>query len=561
MTPAPSRQRVDEPNTVSGAPWTRTTLPSLQAQEPTLKAAELPPGFELDDHGDHDRIGAETGRTKPGVGTGEALIRGAVDQPIVGPIIGKADAALLALRASLHPEDPNISHADTFSQRMAENEAIQKARTAAAYQEHPVAANVANIGAGIALPAGIIKAGPIGARLLGMVGGGLTRQIPAMAASGAGIGALDAALRGNDPVRGAEFGGAFGAVAPVIGRGIGAAAGGLANRAINAMPGLGTAGIKQAAQNGFQSLDRDVRFNPNTIDTALDDIQKEMGTRGFDPGYQKPVFDILDNIRPKPSGLPGVGPVPTGFGDIINARQALNDLTRGIPTKDTTAAHAARDLVDEMMDKFTTKIGLKDVISGDATAALRGLNTANKNWASYKTADMLEQAMERAELRASSTGSGRSNYANQLRQQFRPILDKIIAGKLRVPADVEAGIRGVVSGSAYGTRWLSKLAPTGIVSGGIEAGISHMMGGGIPGAIAAAGIGHAAKVAQDRLVLGRVMRAIQAAQRQAPAEQAYRAALPPPQTARVLQRVARYAPITSGVRVPLLTSYANNQQP
>lgn len=574
MAPGPSR-RLPAPNTGTPEPPLSFLMSPQTAATPGGSATpSLPPGFEIEKPG-ADHAGTKTGLV-------QAALTGIGDQPIIGPLLSKAHSAV---QAAANPLDralglaPEGSSADSFAQRFAANEEEKGKAREAAYAERPIVANTANLAAGVALPLGIVKGAPsLGAKLLGMTGRTLPGQIARMGASGAAIGATDAALRGQDPQTAAVAGGLIGGATAPVARAVGSVAGRLADRVASRAPGyqaqveqtaenaigapargiepvvqdgrLSTEGLHQAASNGYNALDTaGARLQGTSADRLVLDVNDHLVNNNFRPEYQPGTWKILNNLfdaSRSPNGLK--------FGDVFAARKALNGMTRGIPTEETEAARTARD----QLDRFMNNISQKDVLAGNPQGQVLALNQANKNWGAYKTADLIEQALQTAELNAASGGSGRSNYANSLRQAIKPIVKKINSGALKVSPEVEAALNRVVRGSAYGTRLLSKFAPTGVVSGGIDIGLAHLLGGGLPGAAAVGAVGHGTKVLQDRIVLGRVMRAIQLAQNQAPAQQQFARTLVPPVRGPILGSIANNA--GTALRAPVLAQDAYQQQ-
>ncbi len=162
---------------------------------------------------------------KPSPITTGGLLRAAAEGvPIAGGFVNKGIAAAKAGVPSML----GGSTAPTFGERYAADLPVEEAASQKFATEHPIAANAAGLAGGVAatLPLG---ATALGARMLGLGGRTLTGQIARGAASGAGINAIDALVRGNDPGVAAGVGGAIGAAVPPAARLAGAAAGPVAN--------------------------------------------------------------------------------------------------------------------------------------------------------------------------------------------------------------------------------------------------------------------------------------------------------------------------------------------
>jgi hypothetical protein len=126
--------------------------------------------------------------------------------PIAGAGVNKLGGYLSALSGG-------GATGENFSERAKRNSELD-AEIQAAYREaHPIESTVAPIfGGGVAL--GGLGATAAGARALGIVGGGIGRQVGAGALSGGAIGGADAAARGGDIGTGAALGALLGGVAP-----------------------------------------------------------------------------------------------------------------------------------------------------------------------------------------------------------------------------------------------------------------------------------------------------------------------------------------------------------
>lgn len=169
--------------------------------------------------------------------------------PIVGALADKASAAV---SAAAHPLTGVGSDGANFGERYAKNLEQERAASKAFEAEHPIESGVSKaVGGALALAP--LGATATGAKMLGMVGETLPRQIVAGAASGAGLSAADAAARGEDIASAAKTGAMVGGAAPAVGRVIGSA--------VDALRGL-----KQPAS-----------LPANTVDIAGVPVRRSMG--------------------------------------------------------------------------------------------------------------------------------------------------------------------------------------------------------------------------------------------------------------------------------------------
>lgn len=143
-----------------------------------------------------------------------ATLRGV---PLLGAGVEKAAAGLSALA---HPVTGVGSDKSTLAERYVENLAQEEAAKADYETKHPIKSAVEGMVGGTLALGGAGGASPAIASALGMTG----KLVPAAlraTASGAAIGAGDAALRGADPVTGGEVGALTGVGGVVAGKGIG----------------------------------------------------------------------------------------------------------------------------------------------------------------------------------------------------------------------------------------------------------------------------------------------------------------------------------------------------
>lgn len=137
--------------------------------------------------------------------------------PLVGAGVNRAGAMI---SAAAHPLTGVGSDKPTYAERVVENMQQEEAAQADYETKHPVRSAVEGmIGGSLAL-GGAGGAIPAVGKVLGMTGP-LVPAATRAAVSGAGIGGADAALRGADPVAGAEIGALTGAGGVVAGKAVG----------------------------------------------------------------------------------------------------------------------------------------------------------------------------------------------------------------------------------------------------------------------------------------------------------------------------------------------------
>lgn len=169
--------------------------------------------------------------------------------PILGGFVDQAGAAL---QAFAHPLTGVGQEGGSYSERYAKDLARNKEVAQQFEEEHPILSTATQLGGGLAVTAPLAGTA-LGARALGLGARTLPGQVAAGAASGAGINALDAAARGQDPLKAAEVGGALGAAAGPAARVIGA----VAEPVINTVRGIVNP-AEEAARRVGGAVARDV---------------------------------------------------------------------------------------------------------------------------------------------------------------------------------------------------------------------------------------------------------------------------------------------------------------
>lgn len=157
------------------------------------------------------------------VGATDVVRSAATGVPVVGGVLNKMNAATnAALAPVIEPflsKGPDTLDQPTFGERYSKSLELQNARDAKFAAEHPVVDTAAKLTGGVAATVPLVMAAPAAFG----IGGTLPSMVARGAASGAGLGAADAATRGEDVIHGAAVGGTLGAGGPLIARGVGKA--------------------------------------------------------------------------------------------------------------------------------------------------------------------------------------------------------------------------------------------------------------------------------------------------------------------------------------------------
>jgi hypothetical protein len=205
--------------------------------------------------------------------------------------------------------------------------------------------------------------------------------------------------------------------------------------------------------------------------------------------------DILDDLD---SGS-------INFDDLMELRQQAGSVAGSMDASDARLGSILKNQIDDIIGSITPD----DVLSGNPQRAAQSLETANKFWRDANAARTIEKEMELAANRAGQfSGSG---YENALRTQFRQLHARIIKGRERgfKPNEV-AAIKRVADGGPVENllRYIGKLAPTGVVSGGAGAGLGYLLGGPIGAAVVPA-TGALGRLFATRSTIGNANRAME----------------------------------------------------
>jgi len=148
--------------------------------------------------------------------------------------------------------------------------------------------------------------------------------------------------------------------------------------------------------------------------------------------------------------------------DIENVRKTLNK----VASTDPAERHAAREAIGQIDDYLSNLHKTNDVVVNPhfAQKVAEEATTARGNYAAGKRSELIDEAIEKAERQASSSGSG-GNINNAIRQQLKSLRNN--DKKMRGWTDAEkAQLDAVIKGGSVANlgRKLGKFAPEGIVS-------------------------------------------------------------------------------------------------
>lgn len=284
---------------------------------------------------------------------------------------------------------------------------------------------------------------------------------------------------GSMIARGALEGGAYGA-AHGFGRGEGAQdrmEQAIYNATLGAVTGgaTGAVGAKMAQSGQRQAVpstgqlkdmsnaaykaadDAGVVVHRGRVGDAIDDIVSMAKAEGLDPDIHKGATAAVNRLlRDKGQDL---------------SLEKLDQLRQIIRESATTDGdRRITSMMVDKLDDFIDGLSVKDIVSGDVLKGTSALNRARDLWSRMRKSQMVDELVERARNQAQQfSGSG---YENALRTQFRSLANNAKAMRSFTEAERDA-IKTIARGGPIDNalRYLGKLAPRGVVSGGFSLGV------------------------------------------------------------------------------------------
>lgn len=285
--------------------------------------------------------------------------------------------------------------------------------------------------------------------------GGMARKAAMGAASGAGSEAAGELTEGTPLEPAARI--------------LGAAAAGLPFSAGRTAAGVAAPTVEDlhdSAEGHYNAMHGfGVELHPDVMDNVATNITTELKTAGYRPIIAPKTFSVIEELR-NPDG-----PYTTTQ-EVEAVRRAL-----GKVSMDPAERDAARRAIGQIDDRMASLQPVDAAINPQfAPRVSQEAVQARGDYAAMKQAEQVETAQTNAELQAASTGSG-ANVDNATRQKIRSILTSPSKRRGYSQADLDSMdqiVRGTFVGNA--ARLLGKLAPTGIVSGGLSATLGHLAG-------------------------------------------------------------------------------------
>ncbi len=350
-------------------------------------------------------------------------------------------------------------------------------------ERSPIASTVGSVAGGLGV-GGVAAKG--GLTLLN----GAKPTLASLAGRGAAEGALYGAAYGagegrgvDERLRNAALGGALGGVT-------GGATGALARIGASSIdrPALPTAeDLKAAAQVAYQKADdAGVVYTKQGMERLRDALVKDFADFGYHPELQSGAKVALNEVNRLADGNVTLKGLETARKVAGNAYQPGNKANNALIAK-----------IADALDNLAANPQAGDVLVGNSAEAAAALKEARGLYSQARKLDTVNGLLERAGLRAASTGSG-GNIENATRQELRKILtsDKLKRGF--TGKELQAVEKAVVGSKGQDLlRLAGKLSPEG---NGLSL-LLHVLGGSATGGatLPLAGAGMIAKRAAEAM--------------------------------------------------------------
>jgi hypothetical protein len=220
---------------------------------------------------------------------------------------------------------------------------------------------------------------------------------------------------------------------------------------------------------------------------------------GYDADLHPRIKTALGKIEKLASDADEAGnPIHATLKGLDTTRQVVKAAGDSLVKGEQALAGKITERIDDLIARLDQP---GNTIMGDAAKGSEAIKEARALWHQQSKAHLIDSAIEGAKLRAASTGSG-ANVENAIRQELRKLLTNRKTARAFSKEEKNAIMR-VIRGSASQNvlRGIGKMAPSGIVSGGLSAGASAAIFSPVLGPAGAAVLpaaGFAAKQAADR---------------------------------------------------------------
>lgn len=246
------------------------------------------------------------------------------------------------------------------------------------------------------------------AMIPGMATGGTLKTIAQGAGTGAAYGFGSGEGGVDERLSSAAIGGSVGLAGAAAVRGITNAVGNRSARATipsnDELRTLADAAYKAADDAG-------VVVAPEGIQRLGATIQTDLATLGYHPALQPRVGVVLGEIEKAAQGN-------VTFRSLDQMRRIAQSAASSLDNSEKAIGTAIIGRIDDLMEDLP----IQETVSGNPQAASEAYRTARDYWSRMRKSQTLDTAVQKAERRVASTGSG-GNSDNAIRQNVRGILD------------------------------------------------------------------------------------------------------------------------------------------
>lgn len=209
--------------------------------------------------------------------------------------------------------------------------------------------------------------------------------------------------------------------------------------------------IKQMANQSYKASEAaGAIIKPEAVQRLMASVTDDLAQQAYIPLNAPKVAGVLGEIERISQGnvtLKGLDAL----------RQAARDVAN---STDAAEARLGLRMIDKI-DDLVLSLKPADIVQGQSDDAVNALLKARSLWGNSRKAQLIDDAIESAGLRAASTGSG-GNVENAIRQNLRRIIDNPKLRKGFSKSEL-AEIKNVVTGSNTQNllRLVGKLSPQG----------------------------------------------------------------------------------------------------
>lgn len=212
--------------------------------------------------------------------------------------------------------------------------------------------------------------------------------------------------------------------------------------------------IEGMKNEAYQMADElGVSYTPDSYQNLIAGLERKLASEGIDPVLHQRATRTLQRMQDR------VGDQPMTMQELDKVRQFVR---RDVVSGGATATPAEQrlgmmmiDEIDDFIESGSGAMGANGQAGSDAIKRARSLNTV------WRKSQSLQDAVENAQLRSASTGSG-GNFENALRQEIRKIYQnpKKVAGFDEAERKM---MRAVIEGDGLQNvlRNIGKLSPQG----------------------------------------------------------------------------------------------------